>query len=390
MKHVRLRFAAKLAVVLVVALPLAAQDGTDSTKVYAHPPLHRIAAPDVSPAAEILPSAIRVAYGFNTITNYGAGQTIALVDAYDDPNAEADLGTFSTKFHLPACTTANGCFKKVFQTGTTPPADSTGWSNEVAIDTQWAHSIAPSAKIILVEANSNSVSDLLDSVSVAVANGANVVSMSWSASEGSYETSSDSYFQVKHVVFVAASGDAGHSVGYPAASPYVVGVGGTSLTVNSTTGAWVSETAWSDSSGGLSAFETEPSYQSGVQTSGMRGVPDVAYDGDPNTGVPAYSSWACADCYTGWGQWGGTSIGTPQWGALFAIADSERNAASKARLTLPQTDLYPLAEGDYHDIVSDTNGSCGVLCSAHTGYDLVTGLGSPKANLLIPALVAAP
>jgi len=394
MNHVRLRFSARLALTLVAALPLAAQDGTDLLKLTAHPPLQRLIVPGATPDAGptgIFPAKMKAAYGFNKITNYGAGQIIAIVDAYDDPNAEADFGTFNTEFKLPVCTTANGCFKKIFQTGTTPPADTTGWSNEIAIDIQWAHAIAPAAKIYLVEANSNSFNDLLASVDVAVSSGASVVSMSWSGGEASNETSSDSHFEVQHVVFVAASGDGGHSVGYPAASPFVVGVGGTSLTINNSTGAWVSETAWSGSGGGQSAYETEPSYQTGVQTSGKRGVPDVAYDGNPDTGVPAYNSYTCAGaCYTGWDQWGGTSIGTPQWAALFAIANSSRHAASKSRLTTPQVDLYPVAEGDYHDITSGTNGSCGTLCTAKTGYDYVTGLGSPQANLLIPALVAAP
>jgi subtilase family serine protease len=390
----RRRFSANLVVVLVAALPLAAQDGLDLSKLTARPPLQHIVVPDTTPASGppgIYPGKMKAAYGFNTITNHGAGQIIGIVDAYEDPNVEADLGTFNTQFGLPACTTANGCFKKIFQTGTTPPADTTGWSNEVAIDTQWAHAIAPGAKIYLVEANSNSFADLLASVTVAVQNGASVVSMSWSGAEFSTETSTDSFFQAQHVTFVAASGDGGHAGGvqYPAASPYVVGVGGTSLTI-SATGAWVSETTWSGSGGGESVYETEPAYQTAVQTSGSRGVPDVAYDGNPETGVPAYSSWACSDCFTGWTQWGGTSIGTPQWAALFAIVNAERHAAGKAKLTQPQVDLYPVAEGDYHDIVSGTNGTCGVLCTAVPGYDFVTGLGSPQANLLVPALVAAP
>jgi subtilase family serine protease len=124
-----------------------------------------------------------------------------------------------------------------------------------------------------------------------------------------------------------------------------------------------------------------------VQTTGKRGVPDVAYDGDPNTGVPAYSSWACAVCYTGWAQWGGTSIGTPQWAALFAKVNSLRGKLGKANLTQPQTYLYPDAEADYHDVTSGSNGGCGSQCNAAPGYDYVTGLGSPQANLLIPALV---
>jgi len=142
---------------------------------------------------------------------------------------------------------------------------------------------------------------------------------------------------------VAASGDTGHGVGYPAVSPFVVAVGGTSLTID-TNGFWASETAWPGSGGGASAFEAEPSYQAGVQTTGKRGVPDVAYDADPSTGVLSYNSHACGGCYTGWQQWGGASIGTPQWAAIFAIANSLRVKAGKTPLTQPQLILYPAAE----------------------------------------------
>lgn len=394
MKALRRRFSGKLAVVLVASLPLLAQDGTDILKLRSHPPLQRIVVPDANPAAGptgIFPNKLKAGYGINTVSGKGGGMIIAIVDAFDNPNAEADFGVFNTTFGLPACTTANGCFKKIYQTGTVPPADTSGWSNEIAIDIQWAHAVAPAAKIYLVESNSNNNSDLYAAVDVAVRNGASVVSMSWIGGEASSETSSDSHFQAQHVVFLSASGDNGHGAGYPAASPYVVAVGGTSLTLNSSTGAWVSETAWSGSGGGQSSYETEPAYQMGVQTSGKRGIPDVAFVGNPSTGVPAYNTYTCGGaCYTGWDQWGGTSIGTPMWAGIFAIVDGMRHAASKAKLTQPQVNLYPLAEADYHDITSGTNGSCGTLCKATAGYDYVTGIGSPQANLLIPALVALP
>lgn len=394
MKPVRLRFPAKLAVVLIAAIPVFAQSPDASADIlqgFSYPPLHRIITPDAGPDAGptgIFPGKMKVAYGFNLITNHGAGQTIAIVDAFDDPNAEADLGKFSTTFGLPPCTTANGCFKKIMQAGT--PHDTTGWSNEIALDTQWAHAIAPAAKIILVEAKSNSNASLYAAVDLAVANGANVVSMSWGGGEAINESSTDFHFNVPNVVMAASSGDSGHGAQYPAASPYVVAVGGTSLKINTSTGAYIGEAAWSGSGGGASRYEAEPTYQGGVQTTSKRNIPDVAYDANPNTGVPVYSSYACGGCITGWGQWGGTSISAPQWAALFAIANSERVAGSKATLNQVQFLLYPDAEADYHDITTGTNGSCGAQCKAVAGYDFVTGLGSPKANLLIPALVAAP
>jgi|HubBroStandDraft_1064217.scaffolds.fasta_scaffold08132_4 subtilase family serine protease len=383
MKNVRPVFTTGLAALLVAALPSVARS-QDLLKQFAYPPLHHVVTPDSGPSG-YGPIHLQVAYSLRDVANKGGGQVIALVDAFDDPTAEADLGTFNTQFGLPACTTANGCFKLVYQGGKKPPADTSGWSNEIAIDTQWAHSIAPAATIMLVEAQSNSFTDLLDAVDTAVANGATVVSMSWSGSESANEAESDTHFEVSGVTFVAASGDGGHGAVYPAASPYVVSVGGTTLTLNSNA-TWESEVAWSGSGGGESRYEAEPSYQSAVQTSGKRGVPDVAYDGDPDTGVPSYNSHACSACYTGWGQWGGTSIGTPQWAALFARANSLRVIAGKTTLTMPQTVLYPAAEADYHDITSGSDGGCGTLCNAGPGYDFVTGLGSPIADVLIAKL----
>ncbi|MFN7994671.1 MAG: S53 family peptidase [Bryobacteraceae bacterium] len=382
-----------LAVLLVASLSMAAPAPGALSGPYMRPPLHRLVTPPGFQPDGIAVGKMRAAYGLNLIKNYGKGQVIAIIDAFDDPNIEADLGVFSTKFNLPACTTANGCFQKIYQKGTKPPADTSGWTNEIAIDVEWAHAIAPAAKIILVEANSNYFTDMYPSVDIAVQNGATVVSMSWSALEYATQINDDAHFNVPGVTFVAASGDYGNSAGtqYPAASPYVVGVGGTSLTVNASTGAWASEVAWSGSGGGVSVYETEPSYQAGVQNTGKRVVPDVAWDADPNTGVPVYNSFRCGGgCPVGWGQWGGTSIGAPQWSAVFAIANSVRVARGKAPLTVPSFVLYPAPAADYHDITSGNNGSCGAQCNAGPGFDFVTGLGSPKANLIIPALVAAP
>jgi subtilase family serine protease len=387
MNNVRHAVPATLAGLLVAALPMAAQKPTD--RIFAHPPLHRIVtAPDAGPTG-YGPVRMLRAYNFGDVRDGGGGQTIAIVDAYDDPTAEADLSTFTTQFGLPACTTTNGCFELVYAGGTRPPADTSGWSNEVAIDTQWAHSIAPAAKIMLVEAQSNSFTDLYNAIDTAVSLGANIVSMSWGGGEYSTETQDDSHFNVPGVVFVNSSGDGGHSVQYPTASPFVVSVGGTSLTIDSN-GNWVSETAWSGSGGGQSRYEAEPFYQLGVQSSGKRQVPDVAYDGDPNTGVPAYSSHACPACYRGWNQWGGTSIGCPQWAALFARVNSIRLIAGKTVLSEPQNFLYIIPAADFHDIVSGSNGGCGTPCNAGPGYDEVTGLGSPIADVLIAHIAREP
>jgi len=344
-------------------------------------PLH-ILTPKAATPTGITPAQMRTAYGFASVANLGAGQVIGIVDAYDDPNIEADLGVFSSQFSLPACTTGNGCFQKIYASGTQPSPNS-GWAGEISLDVEWAHAIAPQAKIILVEAASQSNSDLWAAVDVAVQNGATVVSMSFGGPETPKEVQADSHFNVPGVTFIASSGDSGHGAQYPAASPYVMGVGGTSLFVQSD-GTYVSETAWTGSGGGTSRFEAEPSYQMVVQTSGHRTVPDISYDANPSTGVPIYDSFGSSGT-ANWEQVGGTSMSAPQWAALVAIVNSVRVGNTLSPIgTLPGA-LYSLTS-DLNDIASGNNGRCPLQCHAGPGYDLVTGLGSPKANLLIPAL----
>jgi subtilase family serine protease len=345
------------------------------------------------------PAQMLAAYGFSSIPNRGAGQTIGIIDAFDDPAIEADLGVFSAQFGLPACTTVNKCFTKVFANDR-PPRGNTGWGTETSLDVEWAHAIAPEAKIVLVEAASATNAHLFAAVDLAVANGASVVTMSFGGGESASETQFDSHFTVPGVVFFASAGDSGNGAEYPASSPYVVGVGGTTLSTQPS-GAYIAETAWScnrplgcailgGTGGGQSTVEIEPSYQNGVQTSSFRTVPDVAYDADPATGVPIY------DTYGGgaWLQVGGTSMSSPQWAALMAIVNSSRVAAGKNVMNTSSvnnvfTALYSLT-ANLHDITSGKNGNCGAQCTAGAGYDDVTGLGSPVASTLIPAFVALP
>ncbi len=344
------------------------------------------------PSTAFTPAQIRHAYGFDQITNQGAGQVIGIVDAYDDPNAESDLGIFDAQFGLPACTTANGCFRKVYSGG--KPATNSNWALEIALDVEWAHAIAPKATIVLVEAPTNSLANLLNGVEVAVRNGASAVSMSWTVSEFSGESSYDNRFVTSGITFVAAAGDSGTGVAYPAASPDVIGVGGTSLHLNSN-GSYQSETAWSGSGGGISSYEREPLYQAqfGIpdDSRGYRGAPDVSYNGDPGTGVAIYDSIGISGA-AGWFQVGGTSAGTPQWAALIAIANSTRAAERKTNLSTTNTSVYAIAKSsmatDFHAVTSGSNGTCGVLCTATSGYDFVTGLGTPQAPALISALAA--
>lgn len=349
--------------------------------------------PSGPPSTAFTPVQIRHAYGFDQISNQGAGQIIGIVDAYDDPNIASDLTVFDQKFGLAACTTANGCFRKVYSNGR-PPAGNINWSVEIALDVEWAHAIAPQATILLVEAPTNSLSDLMSAVRVAIANGASVVSMSWTSGEFSGETSLDTNFVSNGVTFLAASGDNGSGAAYPASSPDVVGVGGTSLSLN-TNGTYKSETVWAGSGGGISAYEHEPLFQAqfGIadDSRGYRGAPDVSYDANPGTGFAEYDSYGFGAAY-GWFQVGGTSAGTPQWAALIAIANSMRTAARKAHLSSTNTSLYSIAKShsaaNLHAVTSGNNGTCGSLCGALTGYDYMTGLGTPQANAIIASLVA--
>jgi hypothetical protein len=346
------------------------------------------------PAGAYSPSQIQTAYGFNKITfgsvkGDGTGQTIAIVDSYDDPNIQADLNAFDAQYGLPAVTVT-----RVNQTGGTsyPSTDSSGgWELEESLDVEWAHAIAPGANILLVEASSASDTSLLTAVNYAASH-ANVVSMSWGSGEFSGETSYDSSFSKAGVAFVASSGDNGAPISWPAASPNVLAVGGTALTLNSN-GSYNSESGWSGSGGGPSGQEPQPSYQKGVvtQTTTARANPDVAYDASPSTGFAVYDSFPYSGLSYGWLQVGGTSAGSPQWAALIAIADQGRALSNQPSLDSSsaqeaQTILYANAgTAEFHDITSGTStGSPNY--NAGPGYDYVTGIGTPVANLVVPSL----
>jgi subtilase family serine protease len=382
--------------------------------------------PTPSAAGGFTPQQIQTAYGINQLYSSignGAGQTIALIDAYDDPAFvdsgspsfdTSDLHQFDVAFGLPDPPS----FLKLNQTGgtTLPGTDPAGppndWEGEEALDVEWAHAIAPGANIILFEANSDSPSDLQAAVATAAAYpGVSVVSMSFGSPEMSTDPSLNSLYTTpaghQGVTFLASSGDTGSyvpgtttvAVNSPAASPNVLAVGGTHLVLNADN-SYNSETAWGSgtssgsatsdggSGGGISLYEPEPAYQSLVQHTGFRTVPDVAFDADPETGVDVYDSYDNGAA-TPWNVIGGTSLASPSWGGLIAIADEGIVAAGGDTLdgatqTLPRLyTLYQTKPSDFHDITSGSNGAY----SAGPGYDEVTGLGSPVANQLIPDLI---
>ncbi len=349
----------------------------------AHPPYHIKPNTSLLTPSGLSPAQITQAYGFSSIAHQGEGQVIAIIDAYDSPNAEADLAVFNTTFGLPDCTTANGCFQKIYASGSQPPVD-LGWGVEMALDVQWAHAVAPKAKILLVEAADATFASLLKAVEVAVQNGAIAVSMSWGAGEFSGENQFDSIFNAPGVTYFASSGDSGSGVMYPAASPNVVAVGGTTLSIDAS-GNYAGETAWGGSGGGISGMEAEPPQQASFPIPNNpnkgRGVPDVAYNADPNSGVSIYDS-----AEGGWLVVGGTSAGSPQWAGLIAVLQSAATNQVVNINTLLYTTALNYYSATFHDIVSGSNGSCGANCTAQTGYDYVTGLGSPKVPGLINAI----
>ena len=316
--------------------------------------------PNASPSPTGLsPATIKSVYNYSTSSTAGAGQTIAIVDAYDDPTAESDLATFSSQYSLPACTTANGCFKKVDQNGgSSYPRKDAGWALEISLDVQWAHAIAPGAKILLVEASSNSFTNLLAAEDYAKTH-AGYVSNSWGGSEFSGESSYDSHFAQPGVSFFVSSGDSGLPAQYPSASPNVISVGGTTLNFSGTS--FLSETGWSGSGGGCSVYETANGSQSTGQVycNGKRATPDVSLDADPASGVSVYDTTRYQG-QSGWFRVGGTSASSPMWAGRSAGAGVTVNS------------VYVYGNSiTYRDITSGNNGA-----NALDGYDLVTGLGS--------------
>lgn len=361
------------------------------------------AAPLTSPGSSgYTPSQISHAYGFDQITfdngtvkGDGSGQTIAIVSAYDDPTIVNDLNAFDLQFKLPTAS-----LSVLNQTGgaVLPEADPTGsWESEDALDVEWAHAMAPGANLVLVEANSDNIADLLAAARTAAdVPGVSVVSMSWGNAEFRNETNYDNIFTTPAghtgVTFVASSGDSGAPPIYPAVSPNVLAVGGTTLTVDSQ-GNWVSETAWNSSGGGMSAYEPQPSYQQGVvsQSLTQRTSPDVAYDADSATGFAVYDSYQAAAGSGPWIDIAGTSAGAPQWAALVAIANQGRALAGELALDGPSQTLpliYKMPSTYFHDIV--TGSSTGKPpYSAGAGYDLVTGRGTPRADQVVYYLVGS-
>ena len=344
------------------------------------------------------PDQIRSAYGisgisFNGVTGTGAGQTIAIIVAHDNPKlvnstdsafSSSDLHSFDAAYGL----SDPPSFRKIDQNGgSSYPTEDPGWANEAALDVEWTHVIAPQANIVLVEASSTNLSDLIDGAAAyaAIIPGVSAITMSFAVNEFYGESSYDAALVTPSghsgVTFLAASGDNADVGGYPAYSPNVIAVGGTTLNLSGNN--YSSETGLNTSGGGKSTYEPKPAYQFAQPQYTVRTIPDVSIEGDKNTGVSVYDS---LNGGTGapWYKIGGTSAGTPIWAGLVAIANQGRASIGLGALdgvtqTLPR--LYSLNSADFHDITSGNNG-----LPAGPGYDLVTGIGTPIANKLVPDL----
>jgi hypothetical protein len=321
--------------------------------------------------AGFVPTDLQSAYDIDP--TLGTGITVGIVDAFDDPNAEADLAVYRSQFGLPACTTANGCFTKVAQDGSSDlPTSDPDWASEISLDLDMVSAACPNCKIVLVEATDQTIPDFAAAEATAVSLGAAVVSNSWGLPEDpSY---SDAAYDTPGVAAFASAGDSGYEVQFPAASPYVHSVGGTSLVQSTTTTrGWV-ETVWGSTDNseggtgsGCSASFPKPSWQTDTGCS-FRTVADISAVADPNTGVAVYDSF---DGEGGWQVFGGTSAASPLTASIYAMTGHGSDNGSYAYANT----------GDFNDVTSGSNGSCGsYLCNAQAGYDGPTGVGTPNAG----------
>jgi subtilase family serine protease len=315
------------------------------------------------------PADLQSAYKLPSSTA-GSGMTVGIVDAYGYPNAESDLAVYRSTFGLPPCTTANGCFKKVNQSGVqgSYPQNNSGWATEEALDVDMVSAICPNCKIILVEASSANQSDLDAAVDTAASLGANAISNSYGGAENS-SSANDQHYNHPGIAITASSGDNGYGVEFPASSQYVTAVGGTSLSKASGARGW-SETAWSGAGSGCSQFVAKPSWQKDTGCS-MRTVADVSAVADPFTGVSVYETFGHRG---GWQVYGGTSVASPIIASVYALSGGGWTSA---------TPSFPYANASkLFDVTSGSNGSCGgsYLCTAEVGYDGPTGLGTPDGS----------
>ncbi|HEX9056681.1 MAG TPA: S53 family peptidase [Ktedonobacterales bacterium] len=340
-----------------------------------------------NPSTGYMPCDLRSAYNLTSASaSNGSGATVAIVDAYDDPNAESNLQTYRSTFGLPTCTSANGCFKKVNQTGgTSYPSANGGWAEEESLDIDMVSAICPNCHILLVEANSNSFADLAASVDYAASvTGVVAISNSYGGGEYSTETTDEAHYNHPGIAITVSSGDSGYGVEFPAASRYVTAVGGTSLSRANNSRGW-SESVWSNSStqgagSGCSAYEPQQAWQAipnitaAPASCSRRAVADVSAVADPNTGVDVYDTYCDFNgCGTGWLVFGGTSVASPIIGSVYALAGNASTVTYGSYSYSHTANLY--------DVTTGSTASCGSdLCAAAAGWDGPTGNGTPNGT----------
>lgn len=319
------------------------------------------------------PADLQSAYNLPS-SSAGSGETVAIVDAYNDPKAAADLAVYRQAFGLPPCTVANGCFKQVNQNGSTTglPKNNASWSEEISLDLDMVSAICPNCHILLVEAKTPSFANLGTAVNTAVKLGANAVSNSYGGSESSTELKFASDYSHAGVAITASAGDSGYGVEVPAAYNTVTAVGGTTLNhTSSSTRSWT-ETVWNGTGSGCSSYISKPSWQTDPNCA-KRTVGDVAAVADPNTGVAVYDSYAYQG-YKGWLVFGGTSVSSPIIASVYALAGNTQSLNDASYIYSHTSSL--------NDVTSGSNGSCGgtYLCTGETGYDGPTGWGTPNGT----------
>ncbi|HUL84741.1 MAG TPA: S53 family peptidase [Actinomycetota bacterium] len=343
------------------------------------------------------PSDLSSAYGYPSpagTTWTWNGRTVAIVDAYDNPNAAGDAAAYRQAFGLPPCTTASGCFTKVAQSAKAKlPSGNVGWGQEIDLDIEMASAVCPQCKILLVEARSASFLDLGAAENRAASLGATAISNSYAGGESFFSSLFESYYNHPGVAITAASGDSGYGSAYPASSPHVIAVGGTTLTLDPTTHARVSEVAWSGGGSWCSTAFGQPGWQQGLVTADPSGyvcvnrtVADVAADADPQTGVSVFDTYGSSGS-NDWFRFGGTSVPTPLIAALFSLAgDATHNSAypypARWLYTHPSS-LFDVTTGSNGNATDDCYPNTGdpyYLCHAKAGFDGPTGLGTPNGT----------
>jgi len=332
--------------------------------------VHPAANPNATTPSGYFPADLRSAYALPS-TTAGSGQTVAIVDAFDDPSAEADMNVYRAQFGIAACTTANGCFRKVDQNGgTNYPRRNGGWAQEISLDLDMVSAICPNCHILLVEAKSASFANLGAAVNRAATLHANAISNSYGG--GDISDASAPFYNHPGIAVTASSGDAGFGVEFPASSHFVTAVGGTSLTRAGNARGW-SESAWSGAGSGCSTLNAALTGQASVGTGcSKRAVADVSAVADPNTGVAVFDSFAFQG-FSGWLVFGGTSVSSPIIASVYALAGNAGSIDNN----------FPYAHsGSLFDVTTGSNGTCSPtqLCHARVGWDGPTGLGTPNGT----------